>query len=154
MRRVARILKLVVFAVALAILSDSGSGPYAQQWTGYQCVTFYKETLECPACCTESSNYFENSITALQSGYGIESAFISNYSCGSKEPGCYAECSGEYEEAVRDFPACCSEVGFYCDTNLPCCDSLCQNHHCCVQRNHRCDDDSECCSGVCDIWCC
>jgi hypothetical protein len=157
MKRVAGVLRLAVFAAALAVLPSGEPAPYAQQWMGYWCVTFLKETLDCPSNCQYATKSFENMIYGLDRPYGIDNPFLMDYDCGTPLPNCPVQCSGQYFEAVPQANECCVQaVGpeTYCDSYLPCCvPHICQSNTCCVPKWQHCETGADCCSGACNDQC-
>lgn len=120
MKTVISVLRLVVLVSVLILLPIISKGPEAQ--LAHQCVTFSTETLNCPGCCTKSTNHFPNSIIVENQPTGIQSILETAWSCGSPGPGSCSTttCSGTYEQAVSD-SGCCIADGSACVSNEPCC---------------------------------
>ena len=120
------ILRLGILVGILFVLPSITKGPQALG----NCQTFNTDTFDCPTCCTQDNNTFDNNVVT-PNGTGIQSIQNTDYSCGTAVVGgCSSACSGTYPQAVPD-SSCCIVEGFACDPNEPCCPGTsCQGGTC------------------------
>lgn len=154
MRLKARLLVIVLSALALFILPSSPRRVTAQ-WPASQCIkSFYSEWQNpCANCCNNAGLDIDAIASVGDGSPGYQSAYLSTYDCGGGS-GCsgYNCGTGEYYEAMDD-PTCCSTSSMSCSFDSNCCTGyVCDLswNQCtsCVPSGDNAYYQSDCCSGT------